>query len=63
MTVEFEAQREVTRIALASIADAGFALAGSGDEELDGVKERCTQWAARLHGHSESAGVSSSRLT
>ncbi len=35
---------------------------GVSAEQLDGVKERCMQWAALLRGHSEGGMTSSSRL-
>lgn len=42
-TPETDAQREVTRIALASVERAGFALAGSGAIREHGVTERPTE--------------------
>lgn len=43
MSAETDAQREVTRIALAGIAGAGFALAGSGAIREHGVTDRPTE--------------------
>ncbi|SPT53652.1 Nucleotidyl transferase of uncharacterised function (DUF1814) [Actinomyces bovis] len=43
MSGGFEAQREVTRIALAGIAEAGFVLAGSGAIRAHGVINRPTE--------------------
>lgn len=43
MSAETDAQREVTRVALAGIAGAGFALAGSGAIREHGVSDRPTE--------------------
>lgn len=43
MSASSEMQREVTRIALARVAESGFALAGSGAIREYGVTDRPTE--------------------